>query len=486
MPDTPLPPSAPDSASKRLEGWKEISAYFGRGVRTVQRWETALGMPVHRMAMVKGETVYALVEELEAWRREVESRAGAGRAASDGPAALDSSSEGGTAAEPEAAAASAGGQGPRAATPHRAGWIAAIAAVTVLAAAGWAASRAHWWPWARVSPVRAQVEGNALVAYDGAGKALWRYAEFPFRLTPGLYERQRRDGRDPIVVDDIDGDGRQEVLFAAEPEQAGGQSAFYCFNASGSVRFTHQPGARVAFGPLPCAPPYRLMWFTVYGDPGRAHRLWLVWSHAVEFPTVVEEMNPAGKVLGHYWSNGQVDVLAEATLGGRPVALVGAVSNETHGASLAVLDRRDPTATAPAENEHYRCAGCPPAAPLAFVVFPALDATMAIRSYAVPRRLTVDDDGRISAVLFHDTTAVVPEAESYEQSESLYVLDRDFRVVNAELGQGYGAIHRRFEAKGFLTHAFGSAADANLLWPVRRWNPGRNRFDLVTGPETGR
>ncbi len=37
----------PDTDERRLNGWKEIAAHFGKGVRTVQRWEKALGLPVH-------------------------------------------------------------------------------------------------------------------------------------------------------------------------------------------------------------------------------------------------------------------------------------------------------------------------------------------------------------------------------------------------------------------------------------------------------
>ena len=32
----------------RLDSWKEIAAHLGRDVRTVQRWERAEGLPVHR------------------------------------------------------------------------------------------------------------------------------------------------------------------------------------------------------------------------------------------------------------------------------------------------------------------------------------------------------------------------------------------------------------------------------------------------------
>jgi Tol biopolymer transport system component len=51
----------------RLDSWKEIAAYLGRGVRTVQRWESEEGLPVHRLAHDKGGNVYARREELAAW-----------------------------------------------------------------------------------------------------------------------------------------------------------------------------------------------------------------------------------------------------------------------------------------------------------------------------------------------------------------------------------------------------------------------------------
>lgn len=35
--------------STRLNSWKEIATFLGRGVRTVQRWERELQLPVHRI-----------------------------------------------------------------------------------------------------------------------------------------------------------------------------------------------------------------------------------------------------------------------------------------------------------------------------------------------------------------------------------------------------------------------------------------------------
>jgi TolB-like protein/tetratricopeptide (TPR) repeat protein len=51
----------------RLESWKEIAAYLGRGVSTVQRWEREEGLPVHRHLHKKRGSAYALREEVDAW-----------------------------------------------------------------------------------------------------------------------------------------------------------------------------------------------------------------------------------------------------------------------------------------------------------------------------------------------------------------------------------------------------------------------------------
>lgn len=52
-----------------LNSWKEISAYVGRSVRTVQRWETELGLPVRRPRAHSRSAVIAMSDEIDAWLR---------------------------------------------------------------------------------------------------------------------------------------------------------------------------------------------------------------------------------------------------------------------------------------------------------------------------------------------------------------------------------------------------------------------------------
>ena len=56
-----LPPSG------LLTSWKEIANFLGKGVRTVQRWEATLGLPVIRPFNGHSGIVMARPSDLEAW-----------------------------------------------------------------------------------------------------------------------------------------------------------------------------------------------------------------------------------------------------------------------------------------------------------------------------------------------------------------------------------------------------------------------------------
>jgi tetratricopeptide (TPR) repeat protein len=54
-------------AAERLDSWKEIAVFFGRAERTVKRWETERGLPVHRVPGSGRAAVFAYSHELSEW-----------------------------------------------------------------------------------------------------------------------------------------------------------------------------------------------------------------------------------------------------------------------------------------------------------------------------------------------------------------------------------------------------------------------------------
>jgi hypothetical protein len=61
-------PGAP-ATNATLQGWKEIAGELDRSVRTVQRWEQKLGLPVHKLGDGAGSPVFAFKDELRSWLR---------------------------------------------------------------------------------------------------------------------------------------------------------------------------------------------------------------------------------------------------------------------------------------------------------------------------------------------------------------------------------------------------------------------------------
>jgi tetratricopeptide (TPR) repeat protein len=71
MPPVPQTPAnrEPSAQETRLDGWKEIAAYLGRGERTVKRWEARRGLPTHRIPGEGRRSVFAYAAELDEWLR---------------------------------------------------------------------------------------------------------------------------------------------------------------------------------------------------------------------------------------------------------------------------------------------------------------------------------------------------------------------------------------------------------------------------------
>ena len=74
--------------SKMLSSWKEIAHFFGKGVRTVQRWEKTLDLPIHRPPGAPSNVVLARTSDLEEWMHGGQARAAVRQEESTGSSAL--------------------------------------------------------------------------------------------------------------------------------------------------------------------------------------------------------------------------------------------------------------------------------------------------------------------------------------------------------------------------------------------------------------
>lgn len=476
-----------------LNGWKEIANHLGRGVRTVQRWEKAYGLPVHRLGGASGEVVFAYRYEVEAWLKSSErARAGNGSPIADeagspevgapvaSPVAPPARpAEPATRAEPTVTARPRSVTGDRegaqaASVPRHWSRVFLVAAVAVLIVGlsglawlfvlrdGSSATAA-----AEGQPASSTVEDDTLRVFNAAGQQLWSY-RFEGPVADQLYAKPSTGfWSEPVTIEDLDRDGPREVVVRAMSSDRATAAVLRCFEADGTLRWQRRLDDRVRFGDEVYRFPWMVERFRVMPNPDGTQSVWTAFIHNLEFPSVLEQIDARGTVLSRYWSNGYVNSLAAATWKGQPVLLVGAANNEHKGASLAILDRKAPTATAPAVNPKYRCFTCPEAEPLAFVVFPPTPIGRIRGATSAPEHAWVSgDDGVVAQV-------VEPaEGTPLRFGTVYYTLDADLRPVDLEISRTYQLLHNWWYEAGKLDRPYTQAEEARLT-PILKWEAGR-------------
>ncbi len=420
-------PARPDD----LTGWKQIASHLGRSVRSVQRWERELGLPVRRVRTQTSEVVFARRDEIAAW---LAARSGNG---------LPKDDENGFSV-PE----------PSPARRARRAWIAAgaLVAAVALALAGRAllARRTG-------EPARWGVENGLLVVRDVRGDFLWAH-RFDRPLDATATEGSRL-GVSLVSLSDLDGDGTTEVLAAL----VGGLT---CFEGDGRVRFRHAVHRSLRYGDESYGPEFTTLPPVVVPRQGGAS-IWVA-SVSTYFPAVVQRLDTRGRVLGEYWMAGHPATLQALEVAGRRVIAVGGTANESYRATLSILDPEKPTGTAPATVDKYRCRDCPEGHALAFLSFPRDDLSRTAAERPAVVTVLPSADGLKVVVA---TASAAAESRGLCGGDVHYTLDTRLRPVKADFGDAYAVCHAGLRARGLLDHDLGPRDEAGLF-PVQAWYGG--------------
>jgi len=463
---TPEPTSQDDRpASAQLNGWKEIAAFFGKGVRTVQRWEREMGLPVRRFPGPRGEIVFAFPNELRAWRQklEQENRNGEDPKLDIGSATSPAEAPGEVAPAHPAPSASVRFRG----GGYLVGALILVAIVGVAAFVGALTDNSSRPPHrtAALGPATGEVRGNTLVVLDEGGAPLWSHR---FDTPLGQYPSPLPNAN-LLSIADIDGDGRAETLFFAVHQSPQG-SAFYCFESDGRIRFKRTLAGRHTYGKEVFAPPWRGYRLLTHEPTLRSGEIWIAWIHGIEFPSVVQRLDTKGTLLNEFWNDGYITTLVPVERGPRRLLLVGGTNNEHKTAFLAVIDRRF-TGFSPAINDKYACKDCEGAHPERYLVLPRLDVAVVQENLPWTLRIEPDEAGQ--------TMIGVSQSADPGTGAVYYRFDSDFNLIRSEIGPEYAALHRQLEAQRLLLRPFGPA-DERAAANVRAWD-GKNFVPLPGG-----
>jgi hypothetical protein len=440
----------------RMNGWKEIALHLGKGTRTVQRWEKLYGLPVHRIGREGGEIVYAFRDEIDRWMESTDrDRVANG---DEPPAAL----EAGLFEPPAAESVDEGAAPPRrrwaVAVLLLAAMVAALGTLSVLRPAGRSTAGGS------VQPAAWRLANESLAVFDNGGALLFEHQfGFPLRSTVTSESQRPLVGPSPVLIADVDGDARSEVLVNVIAADRAEQK-LYCFEPDGRVRFVHQPTGTRRFGGDEYGEPWLAHRAFVTRGPEGRRRLWAVFTHNMFFPAVLRELDPRdGTVRQEYWSNGFIEVVHEGTWAGRRVVLAGGTNNDFRGASLAVFPVDGVAGATPAARPGYACRDCPTGGPEALFVFPTLCVARPGGQAAVVSAWVENGDRLRVTVGQWARNGLVA---------SYYTLGPDGGLLQAEISREFQTAHAELEQREAVDHPFGPRDDAEML-PVRRWDGTR-------------
>jgi hypothetical protein len=453
--------SAPATEPGRLNGWKEIALHLGKGTRTAQRWEKIYGLPVHRLGREGGEIVFAFRDEIDRWVAASEQERAAGEREGNGTTREEKPGEDAGARAPEGGAA-------RRALRRARRWALPLLLLG-LAVFG---TLALWRPKegfdAGRQPASWRLANETLTVFDARGSTLFEH-RFGFPLHRALTSESRllAVGPAPVVIADVDGDGRSEVLVNVNALERANRK-LYCFEADGRLRFVHQPTGTRRFGDVEYAEPWLAHRVFATRGVGGARRLWAVFTHGFLFPAVLRQLDPRdGAVRQEYWGNGYIEVVHEDTWAGRRVLLVGGTNNDFRAASLAVFPPDGVAGSTPAVRPGYACRDCAPGGPEALFLFPTL-CIARDRTQASVHEAWIEKGESLRV--------------SLEQAggASYYTLGPGGELRAAEISREFVANHAILERRGVIDHPFGPADDQDMF-PVRRWD-GERFVELPSVP----
>jgi hypothetical protein len=227
--------------------------------------------------------------------------------------------------------------------------------------------------WRDRTPAQWIVEGQKLIIQNEAGERLWSY-RFECTLNPQVYAYP---GAGHVLLDDINGDGRIEVLAGISDSNAPAYSGtLFGFDDQGHALWPPLKPGRILrnlegeeIPNIYDMSPIKTVTIAT-GQPKMI--LTSVNSHG-DFPGMLALIDHRGRLQGSYWNSSHITrcFAQDITGDGRPEIIATLYGNEDGRARLAAFSIDDMHGASPQSSSHYILDGIPLANHLKLYRFPA-------------------------------------------------------------------------------------------------------------------
>lgn len=433
--------------SDRLSGWEEIARHLRRSVRSAQRWERELGMPVEHVRTLHGVVVQASRAALDTWLEKYS------------PSALQHANDEEENGQHVASLKSRGRS-----FRHSTVWVGAMVAVIAASAFAYTSFRQVSLP----DDQALFLSGRVLEVRERNGRLAWSH-----RFDRDVTLRATDDSTGVMSVD-LDDDGWPDWVVSLRFSQSATSvnDVLYAFNSTGNVMWTVDVKERqLTCGGETFRGPWSIDAVAASAAPD-GRRVWVAFNHHTWWPSFVIEVTPDRRQVMRYVQSGWVLGLTEWQTDQGAVLAAGGVLNEHRLASVVVVDPHGPPSMLPATESTYACDMTGTVAPRQAVLLPVRDAKLAVgHAYDLVGDVSVKD-GRLHASLYHDRSGTL-------------VLTPDGRVDDFYVELSHTREHELLWIAGTLDHHPDGCP--YLLRPeLRVWTPGTGWSTLLMNPAVPR
>ncbi|MGB6339237.1 MAG: VCBS repeat-containing protein [Candidatus Aminicenantaceae bacterium] len=317
-----------------LESWKEIARYLHRDVRTCQRWERELGLPVQRLDDSPKARVFAYKEDIDCWLKEKQNTK---------ETIL-------TKILPK-----------RRKTVFLFG-AASIVVVCVVLFLGYYFLRDR-------IPTHFKIQDSKFIVLNKNNRVIWEYDTGLKDLeTTAIYKDhfqfKKKSPERPwyyqpyLMIQDIDGTESIEVLFTIQTTTEKNEGQLICFSDKGEILWDYHAGRRMTYGSKEYSADYKISAIGVEDFEGDGSKeILVIGRHIPYFPTQITLLDSQGNKLGEYWHSGGIADFAFIDLDkdGIKEILLSGLNNEWRSPCCAVLDFKQFKGASPQIKDYYTC-----------------------------------------------------------------------------------------------------------------------------------
>jgi len=407
----------------RLSTWKEIAVYLDCDVRTCQRWERKLSLPVHRLDPDSYKTrVFAYKSELDEWLKKdlctKSSRINI--------------------------------------RIKKAKYIFLLVPASLL----FLLVFLNMNPGSSV-PFNFDIKDSRLLILNEKNSKLWSFDTGLAKLASEEHYREHFQEKihdnigayrlPYLLIKDLDRDEKKEVLFTTQTRDELQEGLLICLDHKGKKLWEFKAGKALKFGTVSYSADYRIRGIGVYDINGNGSMEIIVMStNRYYFPSQLVILNSKGELLGEFWNSGYLMDYCFADLNrDKEVELIVAgMNNEYNTGCIMVFDTTDIWGASPQSGE-YLCQELKPGSEKYYILIPPTDV-----ENCVFLRNKID----VVEILSNQIISAKSAA-----GQIYYELNFDLELVNVNFSDEFEKMHRKYLSENKITSKLNKDYKARLM-----------------------